>query len=150
MSIPLPHGSEPPQYRHLVLYDGVCGLCNRLNTFLLPRDVDAVFAFASLQSEAAQSLLKRFGKATDSLDTFYIVTNYRSASPVLLSKSRAALFVLTTLGGFWRWLAVFGVMPTRLLDRGYDVIARNRYRVLGRHDTCPIPSPEYKARFIDV
>jgi predicted DCC family thiol-disulfide oxidoreductase YuxK len=150
MSIPPPHGSEPPGYRHLVLYDGVCGLCNRLNTFLLPRDVDAVFAFASLQSEAGQSLLKRFGRASDSLDTFYVVTNYRSASPVLLAKSRAALFVLTTLGGFWRWLALFGVLPSTLLDRAYDVIARNRYRILGRSETCLLPAPEYKTRFIDV
>lgn len=150
MSIPLSQESENTEHRHLVLYDGVCGLCNRFNTFLLPRDRDSVFAFASLQSAVGQSVLKRFGKATDDLDTFYLVTNYRSESSVLLAKSRAALFVLTTLGGVWRSFGLFRVLPSGLLDAVYDVIARNRYRLFGRYETCVNPSPEYKQRFIDV
>lgn len=87
--------------QHLVLYDGVCGLCNRLNLFLLTRDVEGVFAFASLQSQTGQSLLRRFDKATEDLTTFYVIANYCAESPVLLAKSRAALFVASRLGGFW-------------------------------------------------
>jgi predicted DCC family thiol-disulfide oxidoreductase YuxK len=150
MSAPLPQGPPETRNRHLVLYDGVCGLCNRLNAFVLPRDTSGIFAFASLQSATGQSLLKRFGKTTSDLDTFYVVTNYRSDSPGLLAKSRAALFVLSTLGGIWRSFAPFRVLPAWLLDIGYDLIARNRYRFFGRYDTCLVPTPQYKQRFIDV
>jgi predicted DCC family thiol-disulfide oxidoreductase YuxK len=116
---------------HLLLYDGVCGLCNRVNTFVLRRDPGGVFAFASLQSPTGK-------------------TNYRSPSPAVLAKSRAALFVLQTLGGVWRWIAMVGVLPTAVLDIGYDTIARHRYRLFGQYDTCMLPAPEHQQRFIDV
>ncbi|HEY7497730.1 MAG TPA: DCC1-like thiol-disulfide oxidoreductase family protein [Vicinamibacterales bacterium] len=136
--------------RHLILYDGVCGLCNRLNAFVLPRDRRGLFAFAPLQSATAKTWLRRFGRPPEDLTTFYVVTNFRSDSPALLCKSRAALFVLRTLGGLWRWMAIVGLLPTRLLDVGYDVIARHRYRLFGRFETCVLPRPEYEHRFIDV
>ena len=150
MSVPAPQAAGDTRGRHVVLYDGVCGLCNRLNMFLLPRDVDRVFAFASLQSEAARSLLHRFGKTPDDLSTFYVVANHRAASAELLSKSRAALFVLQTLGGVWGWLALVRVLPGPLLDAAYDAIARNRYRLFGRYESCLAPTPEYKNRFLDA
>ena len=149
--MPLPPPQAPrPRGRHLLLYDGPCGLCNRLVAFLLPRDVAAVFAFAPLQSATGQSWLRRFGRATDDLRTFHVVTNYRSESPSLLSKSRAALFVTTSLGGPWRAFRVFRLLPPRTLDRLYDAVARNRHRLFGRHGTCPLPAPEYRPRFIDL
>jgi predicted DCC family thiol-disulfide oxidoreductase YuxK len=135
---------------HLLLYDGVCGLCNRVNTFVLRRDPGGVFAFASLQSPTGKTLLRRLGKPTEDLTTFYVVTNYRSPSPAVLAKSRAALFVLQTLGGVWRWIAMVGVLPTAVLDIGYDTIARHRYRLFGQYDTCMLPAPEHQQRFIDV
>lgn len=128
----------------------MCGLCNRLNVFLLTRDVEGGFVFASLQSQTGQSLLQRFGEATGDLTTFYVVTNYRSESPALLSKSRAALFVVSRLGGFWPALGTFGVLPTAMLDAVYDLIARYRYRFFGRDETCPVPAPEHRQRFIDI
>ena len=70
----------------MVLYDGVCALCNRLNNFVLPRDNRGVFDFASLQSAMGRSALQRFGRNPDDLNTFYLVTNYRSESSALLSK----------------------------------------------------------------
>jgi predicted DCC family thiol-disulfide oxidoreductase YuxK len=135
--------------KHLVLYDGVCGLCNRLNGFVLTRDTRGVLDFASLQSAAGRSALQRFGRNPEDLNTLYVVTNYRSESPALLSKARAVLFVMKTLGGGWAWLRAFGMLPNALLDRGYDLIARNRYRLFGRYDSCLMPSAEYKKRFID-
>jgi len=135
---------------HLILYDGVCGLCNRLNRFVLKRDPAAVFQFASLQSRLGQSLLKANGLDADNLETLYVVANYGSESPVLLSKSQAAFFILKTLGGPWRVVTILGILPRRLLDWVYDLIARNRYTVFGRYQTCPIPSPEYKSRFVDI
>jgi predicted DCC family thiol-disulfide oxidoreductase YuxK len=97
----------------LVLYDGVCGLCNRLNNFVLRRDTRAVFDFASLQSAVGRSTLARFGRNPEDLNTFYLVTNYRSESPALLSKASAALFVMKKLGDPWRWLGLFGVFQVR-------------------------------------
>src|SRR5437667_1872938 len=85
--------SISPGGEHLVLYDGVFGLCNRLNNFVLARDTRAVFDFASLQSTVGRSTLARFGRNPEDLNTFYLVTNYRSESPALLSKASAALFV---------------------------------------------------------
>lgn len=136
--------------RHLVLYDGLCGLCNSVNLFVLARDRRAVFDFASLQSPVGRSWLGRFDRNPDTLDTFYVATNYRSEAPALASRSAAALFVAKRIGAPWSWLGVLAVVPRAWLDRGYDVIARNRYRLFGREETCLLPAPEHRKRFIDV
>ncbi len=128
----------------------MCGLCNRLNAFVLPRDARGLFDFASLQSATARALLHRFDRNPQDLDTFYVVTNYRSELPALLSKSQAALFVAKTLGWPWRWLGAFRVFPRTLLDWGYDLVARHRYRLFGQYETCLMPGPEYARRFIDL
>jgi predicted DCC family thiol-disulfide oxidoreductase YuxK len=134
---------------HLILYDGVCALCNRLNQFVLQCDTHAVFDFASLQSPTARSVLGRLGGNAESLDTVYVVVNYRSESPALLSKAGAASFVMKTLGigGPLSW--AFRMLPDALLNLGYDLIARNRYRVFGKSETCIMPSAEFEKRFID-
>lgn len=141
-------GSDRGQ--HLMLYDGVCGLCNRANQFILRHDRRRVFDLASLQSATSRGLLSRFQRSPDRLDTFYVVVDYRGDVPRLLSKARAALFVLRELGRPWSWFAVLGAIPDAVLDRIYDLIARHRYRLFGRYETCPLPSPEQRQRFIDV
>jgi predicted DCC family thiol-disulfide oxidoreductase YuxK len=135
--------------RHLILYDGVCGLCNRLNAFVLTRDTAGVFAFASLQSRTGQAFLQRFGRSDQPLDTMCVVLDYRSDSPVLLTKSEAALFVVGKLGRPWRWLALLKILTAWLRDLAYDVVARYRYRIFGRYDRCLLPTPQHKQRFID-
>src|SRR5206468_10125550 len=104
MTEPALQALVPHRGEHLVLYDGVCGLCNRLNNFVLLRDTRAAFDFASLQSAAGRSVLQRFGKNNENLNTFYVVANYRSVSPALLSEARAVLFVMQTLGTGSPWL----------------------------------------------
>lgn len=146
MSSPDPQASG----KHLILYDGVCGLCNRLNAFVLPRDPRGKFHFAPLQSETSRTILRRYGKDPDELNTFYIVSNYRSDSPVLLSKAQAAILVARELGGIWQLATIFGVLPVPLLNVFYDLIARYRYRIFGRYDACPIPSAEHKSRFVGL
>lgn len=136
--------------RHLILYDGVCGLCNRLTAFTLPRDPAGVFHFAPLQSEFSRSMLLHFGRDPDILDTFYVVSDYQTNAPRLWSKARAGLFVARQLGGIWKLAAIFGAFPDFVLDRVYDLIARHRYRIFGRYDTCLVPKPEYKARFVGL
>ena len=150
MAVQRPQEPGEGRGRHVILYDGVCGLCNRINAFVLPRDADGASAFAALQSDVARELLRRFGKTPDDLSTFYVVANHESASAELLSKSRAALFVLKTLGGVWASLAILRVLPAALLDAAYDAIARNRYRLFGRYESCLVPTPEYRSRFLDA
>ena len=149
MTEPAQQVPAPARGEHLILYDGVCGLCNRLNRFVLLRDSRAVFDLASLQSATGRSVLQRFGRSTENLDTFYVVANYRSESPALLSKTRAAFFVMEILDcdGALRALRMF---PNALLDLGYDLIAFNRYRMFGQSESCLMPSAEFMKRFIDI
>jgi predicted DCC family thiol-disulfide oxidoreductase YuxK len=146
----LPAALAAGRGRHLVLYDGVCGFCNRMNQFVLAHDARAVFDFASLQSRSAHRILQRFDKNAADLDTFYVVENYQSTAPTLLSKSTASLFVLRAIGGPWRLLTVLGVLPSVLLNAGYDFVARRRYRLFGRSEVCMLPPPEHRQRFIDL
>jgi len=136
--------------KHLILYDGVCGLCNRLNAFVLSRDPQGKFHFAPLQSEMSRTILCRYEQDPAELNTFYIVSDYRSDLPVLLSKAQAALFVAKEIGGVWRLATIFGLLPVSLLNVLYDLIARYRYRIFGRYDTCPIPRDEHKSRFVGL
>lgn len=136
--------------RHLILYDGVCGLCNKWVGQIMPRDPKAQFHFASLQSERGRSLLTRYGKNPELLDTIYVLVDYKSASPRILARSRAALFVIARLDSPWRFLRIFELLPTFILDAGYSLIARYRYRFFGRYDRCLMPAADYASRFIDI
>ena len=142
--------TRPTSAAHdVVLYDGVCGLCNRLTTFVLPRDPHGRFRFASLQSPVARELLARHGRRARDLDSLYVLTTGPDGE-LLLSKSRAALHVLWRLGGGWRLSALLAPWPTWLLDRGYDLVARNRYRLFGKYETCLVPEPRWRERFLDA
>jgi len=134
----------------LILYDGVCGLCNRGVRFVLKRDRNGVFRFAALQSSASRKILAQYGVDPDALDTFYVVVDFGKARERLLSRSAAALHIAARLGGIWKVVAVFRILPSRLRDLAYDFIARHRYRIFGRYDTCPLPEARYRERFIDA
>jgi predicted DCC family thiol-disulfide oxidoreductase YuxK len=136
--------------RHLILYDGVCALCNRFNAFVLRRDPVGRFHFAPIQSDVGRRTLQQFRRDPDALDTFYVLADYHSSSPRLWSRARAALFVAREVGGVWRLAAIFGVLPDFPLNTAYDLIARNRYRIFGRYETCLVPRPEYKDRFVGL
>ena len=135
----------------ILLYDGVCGLCNRLNQFVLRRDPAGIFRFASLQSALAARILSRRGADAADLDTVYVVVNPDQPDEYLLARSDAAIFVLKQLGGFWGLLGLVAQFKPRFLrDWGYRIVARNRYRVFGRFETCMLPSSENHDRFLDV
>jgi predicted DCC family thiol-disulfide oxidoreductase YuxK len=134
----------------IVLYDGVCGLCNRLNQFLLKRDARNRLRFASLQSDFAAVLLTRHGADPNDLDTVYVVKNYEAADESLLARSDAILYLLIQLGGFWSLAAVAKVLPRVMRDAIYNLVARNRYRVFGKHDSCLLPEPKYRQKFLDI
>ena len=94
-------------------------------------------------------MVTRFGGNSDELTTFCVVVNYRTDRAHMLIRSRAALFVAGEIGWPWKAAVMFRVLPTAILDRVYDVIARHRYRVFGRHDQCLVPPPGFRGRFID-
>jgi predicted DCC family thiol-disulfide oxidoreductase YuxK len=143
------HTQEPSaEGAHLVLYDGVCGLCSRLLQFLLRHDHRAVFTFASLQSETGKAMVERCGGNPHELTSFYVLANYRTAHARAFSRSRAALFVAGELEWPWKVAVLMRVLPAAILDRAYDVVAQSRYRVFGRHERCLTPRPEFRSRFV--
>lgn len=139
-----------PDSNPIVLYDGVCGLCNRLVQFLLKRDKRDRFRFASLQSEFARSLLMRHGVDPHDLDTVYVVKDYNQPTENLLARSDAILYMLKQLGGIWSLAGVGRVLPRGFRDAVYKIVARNRYRVFGKHESCMLPEPKHRAKFLDV
>jgi predicted DCC family thiol-disulfide oxidoreductase YuxK len=134
----------------VILYDGVCGLCNRGVQFILKRDRADVFRFASLQSDFAKRVLARYGLTPDGLDTMYVVFQHGESYEQVLSRSDAALAVAQRLSGIWRVIGEIGrILPRFFRDLIYNRIARNRYRIFGKYDTCPLPTPEQSAKFLD-
>ena len=134
----------------IILYDGVCGLCNRLNQFLLKRDERDRFRFASLQSEFAAAILTRHGADPNDLDTVYVVTDSGESGEKLLARSDAILYLLRQLGGVWQISKAGWVLPRWVRERIYNLVARNRYRVFGKSEVCMMPEPRHRHKFLDV
>ena len=135
---------------HLLLYDGVCGLCDRFVRFVLAHDHGRRFRFAALQSPIGRRLVSTLGRDPDRLETVHVVVAYRSGTGPVLSRSAAALFVLGELGWPWRLATILRRAPAAPLDWLYDRVAAHRYRVFGRHAACPAPDPTYRDRFLDA
>jgi predicted DCC family thiol-disulfide oxidoreductase YuxK len=126
-----------------VLYDGVCGLCDRSVQLILRNDRRGVFRFAALQSGAGAALLSRFGLSPQALDSIVLVEGGRA-----WRKSRAALRIARRMDARWPLLWPLAAVPAAVADRVYDLVARNRYRLFGKLDACPVPPPEVRARFL--
>jgi predicted DCC family thiol-disulfide oxidoreductase YuxK len=140
--------------RALVLYDGLCGFCDFTVHWVMKRDAEDRFRFAPQQSALATAVLARFGVDREAmLDTnsVYLVLNYdgEASAQSLLSRSDAQVGVLITLGGFWGILGrLLRAVPKPLRDAAYSFAARNRYRIAKRYESCPIPSPGERAKFV--
>ncbi|MFC7019594.1 MULTISPECIES: thiol-disulfide oxidoreductase DCC family protein [Haloarcula] len=126
----------------LLLFDGVCNLCNGFVRFVVQFDDAGEFLFAPLQSDVGQELSRRHGLETEDFDTVVLVEDGQ-----VYKKSEAVLRVSRRLDGPWPLLSAFSVVPTRVSDRVYDLVAENRYRVFGKKDACPVPEPEIRDRF---
>lgn len=129
--------------RPVVLYDGVCGICNGLVQFVARRDRRGRFRFAALQGETGQALLREHGLPTDDFDSAVLVEDGRA-----FLRSRAILRIVRGLGGVWSVAAPLALLPAPLLDFLYGRVARSRYRIFGRSDACMLPPPELRARFL--
>jgi predicted DCC family thiol-disulfide oxidoreductase YuxK len=127
----------------VILFDGVCNLCNGFVQFVIGADTGRRFYFASLQSETARELLKDLFPSAQALDSVVLIENGR-----YYRQSTAALRILRHLGGGWPLLYGFIVLPAFFRDWIYDWIAKNRYRWFGQRQACMLPTPALKARFL--
>ncbi|MBB2496133.1 thiol-disulfide oxidoreductase DCC family protein [Aquipseudomonas ullengensis] len=127
----------------VVLFDGVCKLCNGWAKFLIRHDRQQLFKLCSVQSAEGQALLQWFGLPTDHFDTMAYVEGAE-----LFVRSDAVLRIVAQLPAPWRWAAWLRVLPRVLRDWAYDRIALNRYRLFGRYDTCLLPSADHAGRFL--
>jgi predicted DCC family thiol-disulfide oxidoreductase YuxK len=135
----------------IILYDGVCGLCDRLVRFILKRDKRDVLRLASQQSEFAAEILRRHGVNPERLDTVYLVLNHQQPSERLLPRSDAASEILSQLGGIWHLPAgILRLFPHGIRDRLYNLVARRRYQVFGKYESCPIPDSKDRHKFLDL
>ena len=131
----------------VLLYDGLCGFCDRTVQFVLARDPGGPMHFAPLQGEYARQVMAEHPALRD-VDSLILVEAV--AEPHLaLVRSDAVLAIAGYLGWPWRAAVVSRIVPRALRDWAYDLFARHRYRLFGRYDACPLPSPGVRARFID-
>jgi len=129
---------------NLVLFDGVCNLCNGFVQFVISHDPRARFQFAALQSEVGQALLAQLGhRVAITPETVMLLENGR-----LYTHSTAALRIARGLGWPWRGFSAALVLPRFLRDAAYRLVARHRYKWFGRQESCWLPTPELKARFL--
>lgn len=127
----------------IILFDGVCNLCNGSINLILKRDKAGVFRFAALQSDAGREQLKRFNLDKRPMTSVVLVEEGRH-----FEKSEAALRILKRLGWPFKALYPLLLLPRPVRDLGYDLIARNRYRIFGKREACMMPTPEIRSRFL--
>jgi len=127
----------------ILLFDGVCNLCNGLVKFIIKRDQRSRIRFAPLQSDAGKSLLPKFGLFPDEIKSVV----YISGEQVFL-RSSAVLRLLKDLGGGWKLFYGFIIIPPIIRDFFYNVIARTRYRIFGKSESCMVPTREIRGRFL--
>jgi len=126
----------------LIVFDGVCVLCSRWVAFVIARDHDARYRFVAIQTPLGRQLAERFGVNPQNPETNVAVANGRA-----YFKLESALVVLADFPG-WRWTRLAYLLPAPWRDFLYDRVARNRYRLFGRRDTCLMPTPDVVGRFL--
>ena len=128
----------------VILFDGVCNLCNGAVQFIIKRDSKNRFHFAALQSTYGQHQLQKLDIPTTALHSIILVDGDK-----FYQRSNAVLEICKHLRGLWPTLYIFKIVPAFLRDGIYNFIANNRYRWFGRQDQCMIPTPALKARFLE-
>jgi predicted DCC family thiol-disulfide oxidoreductase YuxK len=130
--------------KNIILFDGVCNLCNGFVNFVVKRDRKGVFVFASLQSETAKKLMEQFNLSPTDFDSIILI---KESSYYI--KSEAALKIAKELSCVWPFFYIFIILPQGWRDKIYDFIVKNRYRWFGQLEQCMIPSDDLRGRFLD-
>ncbi|MCF6347729.1 MAG: thiol-disulfide oxidoreductase DCC family protein [Flavobacteriaceae bacterium] len=130
--------------RSIILFDGVCNLCNNSVQFIIKRDKKQRFLYASLQSDAAQSILLQFQLKNSDFDSIILIENEK-----IYQKTTAILKIIKQLNGIWKLGYVFIIIPKFIRDFIYNIIAKNRYKWFGKREVCMIPTKELKMRFLE-
>ena len=133
-----------PKDKKIILTDGVCNLCNGIVLKIIKYDMRNTFLFANLQSEAGKELTKYLGIDTKKIEAIIL---YEPGVSYEI-KSNAALKIMDDFGGFWKLTFVLRVFPVSFRDVIYDIIAKNRYKWFGKKESCMMPTPEMKAKFL--
>ena len=129
---------------YIVIFDGVCNFCNGAVNFIIKRDNKDIFKFTPMQSATGQSLIKQYDVMDVGFDTFLLIKNNRC-----YFRTDAALEITKELSGFWCLFRVFKLLPSPLRDFFYRSLARNRYKLFGKRESCMIPTAELKNKFLN-
>lgn len=129
--------------KSIILFDGVCNLCNSTVNFIIKHDKKERFLFASLQSDAGKEILLHYPSKKNNLNSVLLIEN-----DSIYHKSTAALLISSKLQGAIQFFYIFNLLPLKIRDNIYDYVAKNRYRWFGKQDICMIPKPELRKRFL--
>ena len=133
-----------PDNKKIILFDGVCNLCNSAVQFVIRHDKKDVFRFVSLQSELGQEILEHIGINPKKIDSIILY----EPGIAYYYKSQAAIEISKSLGGFWHFGIIFRIIPTGISNLVYDYVAKNRYNWYGKKESCSIPTKELKSKFL--
>jgi len=134
-----------PNNKKVILFDGVCNLCNSAVNKIIVHDKKNSFLFTSLQSETGQHICRELGIDTKKIDSMIL---YESSLAYFI-KSTAALKIMNELSGLWSLTKILWILPEDFRNWVYDIIAKNRYKWFGKKEDCRIPNPELKAKFLE-
>jgi predicted DCC family thiol-disulfide oxidoreductase YuxK len=134
-----------PQNKKIILFDGLCNLCNSSVQFLIKRDSKDIFRFVSLQSELGKELLSKLPIAIRNTDSIILF----ESEVIFYFKSQAIFQIIKSLGGLFNCLLIFKLLPHSIYDVFYDYIAKNRYQWFGKKEQCLVPTKEIQSKFLN-
>jgi predicted DCC family thiol-disulfide oxidoreductase YuxK len=133
-----------PERAAIILFDGVCNLCNGWVKFVIQRDPNGTFRFAAQQSPTGRAIIEDHVRGADELSSVILIEG-----DAIYVESDAVLRILAQLGPPWSWITFFRIIPRRVRDACYRFIAKHRYRWFGRTEVCQVPSADMRSRFIE-
>lgn len=137
--------SELPKGKKIILFDGVCNLCNSAVQFIIKHDKKDVFRFVPLQSDLGQKITKHIGVDSSKIDSMIVY----EPNIAYYYKAPAAFTIAKSIGGIYSVMNVFSILPKGISNSIYDYVARNRYKWFGKKESCMIPTPKLKSKFIE-
>ena len=136
--------SDLPKDKKIILFDGVCNLCDSSVQFVIKHDKKDVFRFVSLQSELGQKIINHIGISDLNIDSTVLYEPEKG----YYYKAEVAFRILKELNGIYQCLLVFSILPKSILNNIYDYVAKNRYEWFGKKESCMIPTPELQSKFL--